>query len=332
MTMRRRDFITLLGGAATAPSLWPLSARAQQSGVPVVGFVNTGTAAANVPQVAVLRRSLTEAGFAEGRNLAIEFRWAETRPERYAALVGEMVQRRVTVIVAAGGSPLALAAKAATSTIPIVFIIGADPVEVGLIGSLGHPGGNITGVTMTSSDLLGKQVDVLRKLVPAASEFAYLFDTTSPGNRRTADVVDQAAHALGWKVTRFGVRSAEEFNGVFATLNERKISALLVEDVPLFNNNQQQLAVLAASHRIAGLYIFRDHPDAGSFASYGPNRLDQWRQAGLYVARILKGEKPADLPVQQPSKFEFIINLKTAKAIGLTVPPDILTVADEVIE
>jgi putative ABC transport system substrate-binding protein len=325
--MRRREFLTLVGGAAAG---WPVAARAQQAGMPVIGFVNTGTPAAYAPYVALLRQTLNEAGFVEGRNVAIEFRWGETRAERNAALVADLVQRRVAVIFAGGGVQLALSAKAATTTIPIVFAIGADPVEAGLVGGLSRPGGNVTGVTGATVDLVGKQVDVLRKLLPAASEFAYLFNTASPGARSTVAGVDQAARALGWKVT--SVRSASEFDKVFATLAERKISALLVQDGPIFNSNPQQLAVLAASHRVAGLYIFRDHPEAGSFASYGPNRMELWRQASLYVTRILKGEKPADLPVQQSSKFEFVINLKTAKAIGLTVPPDILTVADEVIE
>jgi putative ABC transport system substrate-binding protein len=254
--------------------------------MPVIGFVHTGRAAANVPYVALLRRTLNEAGYVESRNLAIEFRWAEARPERYGALVAELLQRQVTVIVAAGGSPLALAAKAATATIPIVFIIGADPVEVGLIGSLSRPGGNVTGVTMAvSADLVGKQVDVLRKLVPAASEFAFLSNPENPVGPIIVAGVDQAAHALGWKITHVSARSAQEFDEVFAILAERQINALLVEDQPLFNNNAQQLAVLAALHRIAALYIFRDHPEAGSFASYGPNRMEMWRQASLYVTR-----------------------------------------------
>jgi putative tryptophan/tyrosine transport system substrate-binding protein len=325
--MRRRDFITVPSGATVA---WPLALRAQQRGVPVVGYVSAGTEAEQAAFVAQLRRTLSEGGFIEGRNIAIEFLWAEMRPERYAALVGELVQRRVTVIMAVGGSPLALAAKAATTAIPIVFSIGADTVAVGLVKSLNLPGGNITGVTLDSPALLSKQVDLLRKLVPGASEFAYLSNPANlVGNARA--VVDQAAHWLGWKVTHFTAQSAE-FERAFVNLDERKISALLVQDDPIFNNNPQQLAVLAASHRIAALYFFREHPQAGSFASYGPNRLETRRQASLYVTRILKGEKPADLPVQQPSKFEFVINLKTAKAIGLSVPPDILAVADEVIE
>jgi putative ABC transport system substrate-binding protein len=329
--MRRRDFITLLGGAAA----WPVAARAQQSAVavPVVGFVHALTPGAIAPLLAVFRRTLNEGGYVEGRNVAIEFRWAEARPERYAALVADLVQRRPTVIFAAGSSLVAQAAKAATTAIPIVFAIGDDPVESGLVASLSHPGGNVTGFTMDSPPLLGKQVDVLRKLVPGASEFAYLFNpANSPSATRGLAVVDQAARALGWKVTQLSVQSTGDLSQVFTTLAERKINVLLVQDGPLFNNNLQLLALLAASHRIAALYIFRDHPDAGSFASYGPNRVEVWRQASLYVTRILKGEKPANLPVQQPSKFEFVINLRTARAIGLTVPPDILTVADEVIE
>jgi putative ABC transport system substrate-binding protein len=326
--MRRREFITLIGGAAA----WPLAARAQQPGMPVIGFVNTGTAAANTPYVALFRQTLNEAGFIEGRNVAIEFRWAETRPERYTPLITDLVQRRVAVILAGGGSPLALAAKAATTTIPIVFMIGADPIEVGLVLSLNRPGGNVTGVTGSSPALLGKQIDVLRKLVPAASEFGYLINPVNPVIRNSVTAVDQAVRTLGWKVTHFSVQSAGEFDKVFATLAERQIKALLVADDPLFHNNPQQLAVLAARDRIAGLYIFREHPEAGSLASYGPNRMDNWRQASLYVARILKGEQPADLPVQQPTKFDFVINLKTAKALGLTIPPRVLAIADEVIE
>jgi putative ABC transport system substrate-binding protein len=325
--MRRRDFITLLGGAAAA---WPVAARAQQTALPVIGFVDSGTATAEAPYVALFRQTLNEAGYFEGRNVAIEFRWAETRSERIPALIADLVRRRVSVIFASGGSQVALPAKRATTAIPIVFVIGADPVEAGLVDSLSHPGGNLTGATVASPILIGKQVEALRRLVPAAGEFAFLVSESRRGD--FPEEVDKAAKALNWKVTHFSARDAGEFDRIFEAIAERHIKALLVQDTALFNSNREQLAVLAARYRIAGLYVFSDHPAAGSFASYGPRPADTMRQASLYVVRILKGEKPADLPVMQPTKYELVINLKTAKTIGLDIPETMLALADEVIE
>jgi putative ABC transport system substrate-binding protein len=326
--MRRREFITTLGGAAA----WPLAARAQRPTMPVIGLVGSGTATAEAAYVALFRQTLNEAGYFEGRNVRIEFRWAETRSERIPALIDDLVRRRVSVIFAFGGLQVALPAKRATATIPIVFTVGGDPVESGLVESLSHPGGNLTGATVASPILIGKQVEVLRKLVPAASEFAFLVSEGSATAASVRKQADEAAQALNWKVTHFHAMVAGEFDRIFETMAERHIKALLVQDQSLFNNNREQLAVLAARYRIGGLYIFRDHPAAGSFASYGPSPVDNLRQASLYLVRILKGEKPADLPVMLPTTYELVINLKTAKAIGLDIPPTMLALANEVIE
>jgi putative ABC transport system substrate-binding protein len=328
LCIRRREFITLVGSTAA----WPLAARAQQPALPVIGLAGSGTATAEAPYVALFRKTLNEAGYFEGRNVAIEFRWADARAERIPALVADLVRRRVSVIFAMGGLQVALPAKRATAVIPIVFAVGGDPVEAGLVESLNHPGGNLTGATVSSNILIGKQVEVLRKLVPSASEFAFLFAEGTATAMSVRKQADEAARALNWKVTHFGAMKAGEFDAIFQAMGERGIRALLVQDQSLFSNNREQLAVLAARHRIAGLYIFRSYPEAGSFASYGPSATDNVRQASIYVVRILKGEKPADLPVMLPTKYELVMNLKTAKAIGLDIPPTMLALADEVIE
>ena len=289
--MRRRDFITLLGGAAALP----ITARAQQSTMPVIGLVGSGTATTQALYVALFRHVLNEAGYFEGRNVTIDFRWAEARPERIPELVADLVRRRVSVIFALGGLQVALPAKRATTAIPIVFAVGGDPVEAGLVESLSHPGGNLTGTTAASPILIGKQVEVLRNLVPAAGEFAYLVNRASLLAVNLTAEVDKAAKALNWNVTHFSAVDAGEFDRIFEAMAERRIQALLVQDQALFSSNREQLAVLAARYRIAGLYIFREHPAAGSFASYGPIQAEGVRLASLYVVRVLKGEKPADL-------------------------------------
>ena len=327
--IRRRQFITLLGGAGVA---WPLAASAQQPAMPVIGLLNANSEQALAPLLAIFRKTLGEAGYVEGRNVAVEYRWADGQAERFPGLVSDLVRRRVSVILVGGGSDIALVAKAATSTIPIVFNVGTDPVAVGLVASLNRPGGNITGFTLISYDVRQKQVEVLRKLVPSANVFGHL--VTSQGSRTASDVADveAAARTLRWPVKTFNATSAGDFDNVFADIAGQQIRALVVQDSSLFNSNAQHLAVLAARYRIAALYVFRDHPEAGSLISYGPSRTEAWRQTSLYVARVLKGEKPADLPVQQASRFEMVLNLKTAKAIGLDVPTEILAFADEVIE
>jgi putative ABC transport system substrate-binding protein len=328
-TMRQRDFFALLC-AVTLAGL--KSAPAQQPAMPVIAFFNANSAHTMVPYVDIFRRTLQGAGYVEGRNVAVEYRWGDGQIERFPALLSDLLKRRVDVLFVGGNNDLILSAKAATSTIPIVFTTGADPVATGLVASLNRPGGNITGSTVISYDVRAKQVDLLRKLVPTAPVFGHL---VAPAATTTASAVADvagAAQTLGWPVKVFHATSARDFDRVFAEMADQKIGALVVQDQALFNSNAQQLALLAARYRIAGLYIFRDHPDAGSLMSYGPSRPEAWRQASFYVARILKGEKPADLPVQQATRFEMVLNLKTARAIGLDIPTEILTLADEVIE
>jgi putative ABC transport system substrate-binding protein len=324
--VKRREFIAGLGGAA----VWPLAVRAQQPAVPVVGVLNANLERSLAPFLTIFRKTLGEAGYVEGRNVAVEYRFADGQAERFPDLVSDLVRRRVSVILAGGGSDIALVAKAATSTIPIVFNVGADPVAVGLVASLNRPGGNVTGFTLITSDVRQKQVEVLRKLVPSANVFGHLVRAGAPAS--IVVDVEAAARTLRWPVKTFSATSAADFDNVFADIAAQQIQALIVQDISLFNSNAQHLAVLAARYRIAALYVFRDHPEAGSLISYGPSRTEAWRQSSLYVARVLKGEKPADLPVQQASRFEMVLNLKTAKTIGLDVPTEILALADEVIE
>lgn len=326
--MKRRTFIAGLGSAAA----WPVIARSQQPAMPVIGLLNANSARALGPLLAIFRKTLGEAGYFEGSNVAVEYRFADGQAERFPGLVSDLVRRRVSVILVGGGSDIALAAKAATSTIPIVFNVGADPVAVGLVASLNRPGGNVTGFTVISYDLRQKQVEVLRKLVPSANVFGHLVRSRGSNTASIVADVEAAARTLRWPVKTFYATSAGDFDNVFADIAAQQIRALVVEDISLFNSNAQHLAALAARYRIAALFVFRDHPEAGSLISYGPNRTEAWRQSSLYVARVLKGEKPADLPVQQASRFEMVLNLKTAKAIGLAVPTEILALADEVIE
>jgi putative ABC transport system substrate-binding protein len=324
MTMHRREFLTLLGGAA---AVWPLVAQAQQRHMPMVGFFNANSARAMAPYVDIFRRTLSDAGYVGGRNVVVDYRWGDGNLDRFPAL-SDWVRRPVDVLFVSGGNPPVLAAKAATSTIPIVFVTGGDPVATALLASLNRPGGNVTGATVMG--VAHKQVDLLRKLVPTATVFGLLVNAEVPS---TAVIdVTAAADALGWQLKVFRVARAGDFDKAFADMATQKIGAIVVQDNALFNNNAQQLALLAARYRIAALYIFRDHPEAGSLISYGATRTETWRQASTYVVRILKGEKPADLPVQQATRFEMVINLKTARAIGLDVPTEILTLADEVIE
>jgi putative ABC transport system substrate-binding protein len=332
--IRRREFITLLGGSGA----WPLAARAQQPAMPVVGILLATTAEAMPSLLTALRLVLNEAGYVEGRNIAFEIRAAEGRLDRLPALAMDLVRRRVAVIYSPGGLPAALAAKAATYTIPIVFGIGIDPVNVGLVDSFNRPGGNMTGITVVSDVLRSKQVELLHGAAPSAADFAFLAD---PAARRTrGDVADMeaAARALGWQMKVFNARNEQdrppiaEFAAVFAAMAEQHVGALLIQDSGVFNSHPEGLAAFAMSIRVPTLSTWREFPAAGGLMSYGATHSDSGRQLAQYIVRILKGEKPADLPVVRPTKFEFVLNLKTAKALGLTVPPTLLALATEVME
>jgi putative ABC transport system substrate-binding protein len=328
--MRRREFITLLSGAAAA---WPLAARAQQAAVPVVGVLYGGTTERMAPHVTALRRTLNEAGYVEGQNVAFEYRVAENHLDRLPALAMDLVRRRVAVIFAAfGGAASAFAAKTATSTIPIVFASGVDPVELGLVDSLNRPGGNMTGVTVVSDVLRSKQVEMLHSAVPGAADFAFLVSPAAPRTKGDVDDREAAARALGWQMKVFNVRNEGDFATVFAAMAEQRVGALLIQDFGLFNNHAEGLAAFAVSIRLPTLSTWREFVAAGGLMSYGASDSDADRQMALYLVRILKGEKPADLPVMRSTKFEFVLNMKTARALGLTVPPSLLAIADEVIE
>jgi putative tryptophan/tyrosine transport system substrate-binding protein len=329
ISMKRRQFITLLGGTAAA---WPLVARAQQPAMPVIGFLSSGAASEFASYVAVFRRTLNGVGYIEGQNVAIEYRWAEGQYDRLPALAANLVQGRAAVIFTSGGTTAALAAKAASGTTPIVFIMGADPVAAGLVASLNRPGGNITGVSLITDILRSKRVELLHELVPTASVFAHLSNPTGPQARNEARDIEAAANALGIQVKVLNASSEADFDTAFAALVDQRVGALIVQDDTLFNINLARLAALATRVRVPALYTFRDAAVVGGLMSYGPSRADGWRVASTYVSRILRGEKPSDLPVQQPTKFEMVINLKTAKALGLEIPPTLLGRADEVIE
>jgi len=324
--MRRRDFITLLGGAAA----WPLAARAQQSAPPVIGFLSSRSADDSARVVAAFRQGLAETGYVEDRNVVIEFRWAEGQLNRLPALASELVHRPVAVIAALGES--GYAAKAATTTIPIVLGSGGDPVELGLVTSLNRPGGNVTGATFLTAQLGAKRLGLLRDLVPGADVVALLINpNTAVGRVQTRDV-QQAAHALGQNLIVLNGGSDESIEASFATLSQKRVAALLVGGDPFFDTRRDRLIALALQYRVPAIYQFREYALAGGLMSYGASITDMYHQVGLYVGRVLKGEKPADLPVMQVSKFETVINLKTAKALGIKISDNLLSLADEVIE
>jgi putative ABC transport system substrate-binding protein len=321
--MRRREFITLVGGAAAA---WPFAARAQQPALPVIGYLS-GTVRS--PSTIVdFREGLQEAGYVEGKNVTFEYRWSEGQNERLPALAADLVRRQVAVIVAVGGSYAALAAKAATSTIPIVFASGGDPVKLGLVASLNRPEGNLTGLTFLTAELADKRLDLLREVVPQAMTFAYLLD---PRATPESDML-AAARAIGRQVIFVEARGEPDFEPAFATLVQRRVDALVVASNPLFTTSRDKILALAARHRIPAIYAFREFAADGGLMSYGASLAGAYRQAGAYVAQILKGAKPADLPIQQSTHFELVINLKTAKTLGLAVPLTVQASADEVIE
>jgi putative ABC transport system substrate-binding protein len=324
--MRRRDFITLLCGAAA----WPLAARAQQSAPPVIGFLSSRSADDSARVVAAFRQGLAETGYVEDRNVVIEFRWAEGQLDRLPALASELVHRPVAVIAALGES--GYAAKAATTTIPIVLGSGGDPVELGLVTSLNRPGGNVTGATFLTAQLGAKRLGLLRDLVPGADVVALLINpNTAVGRVQTRDV-QQAAHTLGQNLIVLNGGSDESIEASFATLSQKRVAALLVGGDPFFDTRRDRLIALALQYRVPAIYQFREYALAGGLMSYGASITDMYHQVGLYVGRVLKGEKPADLPVMQVSKFETVINLKTAKALGIKISDNLLSLADEVIE
>ena len=326
--IRRREFITLLGGAAAS---WPLTARAQQPpAMPVIGFLDAASARERADFMAAFQQGLAEAGYAEGQNVAVEYRWAEGQFDRLPELAADLVRRRVSVIATPGTTAAALAAKVATTTIPIVFGVGIDPVKLGLVKSLNRPGGNATGVNFVIRELTAKRVQLLRELVPAAKRMALLTNPTDPINEWTFRDVEAAAPGL--QVFAFEAATGREVDAAFESVARQKVDALFVAGGAFYSARRVQLAVLAASYRVPAIYSQRAFVEAGGLMSYGPNFAHVWRQVGLYAARILRGTKPADLPVEQPTKFELVINLNTARALRFEVPPTLLARADEVIE
>jgi putative ABC transport system substrate-binding protein len=326
--MRRREFITLLGVTVAA---WPLIARGQQPAMPVIGFIRNTSANASANLVAAFRRGLIEAGYIEGQNIAVEYRWAENQDERLPGLAADLVRRQCAVIIA-GGNGAALAVKAATAMIPIVFSTGDDPIGLGLVASLRRPEGNVTGIYFYTDVLESKQLDLLRETVPKATVIGVLVNPTSLASVAQARDAQAAARALGQQIHIVNVNSERDIESAFATLVQHEVGGILVAGNALFTGQRNRLVALAAHHSLPVIYYGREFVDAGGLMSYGASMTDAYRQVGNYAGRILKGTKPADLPVQTPTKFELIINLKTAKALGLTVPPTLLTHADEVIE
>jgi putative ABC transport system substrate-binding protein len=325
--MRRREFVTLLGAAAA----WPLVARAQQSATHVIGFLDFGSAAERTHQVAAFRKGLAEAGYQEGQNLTLEFRWAEGQYARFPELAADLVRRGVSIIAVPGSGTGALAAKAATTTIPIVFGATVDPVQQGLVASLNRPGGNATGVNFFTAELVAKRMQLLREVVPTAHRIALLVNPTDAENYQST-LREAVTAAGGQQVIVRDVATGREIDQAFASITNLKADALFVAPGSFFNTRRVQLAVLAARHGLPAIYAARAYADAGGLISYGTDILDAFRQVGAYTARILKGAKPADLPVLQSTKFELVINLNTVRALGLEIPPTLLARADEVIE
>jgi putative tryptophan/tyrosine transport system substrate-binding protein len=326
--MRRRDFIASFGGAAVT---WPLTARAQQSTIPVIGYLSIGSLETDTSRLTGLRRGLNETGYVEGRNCAIEYRWAGNQTDRLPALIADLIQLQVTVIVATGVVP-ALAAKAATTSIPIVFVVAADPVQLGLVASLNRPGGNLTGFNGFSGEFGAKALALLHELVPSTATVGFLGNPSNPIFELTTKDLLAAASVIGVKVQVLKAGTDREIDAAFMSLVQAGTGALLVEGDAIFNSRIEQVVALAARHAIPTMYSLREFAVAGGLVSYGNSLMEMYRQIGLYTGRILKGEKPADLPVQQETRIELIINLKTAKALGLAVPPTLLARADEVIE
>jgi putative ABC transport system substrate-binding protein len=327
--VRRREFITLLGGAATT---WPIAARAQQAKTPVIGWLCSGAAGPFRNFVSAFHRGLEAAGYVEGRNVSVEYRWSEGQSNRLPELANDLVGRQVAAIVASGGSAPAQAAKAITAKIPIVFVSGDDPVEAGLVSSLNRPGGNITGISWIASALEAKRLGLMRELVPNNADVAVLVNPTFPGAKTQVRDAEEAARERGMRIHIVNASTEQDLDAIFPALLQQRASSLVVNPNPMFMTRREQIVAQAARHAVPTIYYTREFAEAGGLMTYGTSLLDTYRESGVYTGRILKGEKPAELPVFQPTKFEFIINLKTATALGLTFPPGLLAIADEVIE
>ena len=328
--MGRREFISLIGGVAAT---WPLAARAQQPAMPVVGFLGAPSAAPYAPYVAAVHQGLKEVGYVEHQNVAMEYRWADSQYDRLPALAADLVSRRVAVIIPIGGAPATVAAKAATSTIPIVFNLGADPVGLGLVTNVSRPGGNITGIAMMTLEMETKRLELLHELAPASSSLAILLNPSNAAQAQTQErEAQRAARVIGRQVLVLKAGTEHEIEGAFAALVRERAGALLVGGDTFFTSQAVLFVVLTAHYSIPTVYPFRSYVDAGGLMSYGSSLLDAYRQTGVYAGRVLNGEKPGDLPITQPTKFELIINLKTARAVGIAIPPSLLARADEVIE
>jgi ABC-type uncharacterized transport system substrate-binding protein len=326
--MRRREFITLLGGAAAA---LPLAARAQQAALPVVGYLSSNSPVESRDVLAAFRTGLSEMGYVEGRNVAVEYRWAEGHADRLPALAADLVQRRVAVIFASGNVAIHIA-EAATRSTPIVFNTGDDPVVTGIVPSLSRPGGNVTGTSMTAGSLVSKRLQLLHELIPTATRIAMLVNSDNPNAESDEREGETAARSLGFSLLILKIATGGDLDAAFAPLADERADALLINTDSFLSSRRQQLVALAARREVPALYSWREFVEAGGLMCYGARIVDSHRQAALYVGRILKGEKPADLPVMQPTRFELVINLKTAKALRLTVPQSLLALADEVIE
>jgi len=328
--IKRRDFVSLLGGTAAA---WPLAAQAQQSAVPVIGLVNAGSPETSASRVAAFRKGLSETGYVEGQNVAVEYHWFSGQYDRLPMLMADLVRRRVAVIATPGSTPAASAAKAATTTIPIVFGVGEDPVGLGLVASFGRPGGNATGINIFVNELVAKRLGLLHELVPKAVRVAVLVNpANAPSAETTLRDLPEAARAIGLQMQVLNASTSREIEAAFATLVRERADALFVAPDAFFISRRVQFVTLAARYGIPTAHNAREEVEAGGLMSYGTDNLDMWRQVGLYAGQVLKGAKPADLPVVQSTKFEFVINLVTARALGLEVPPALLARADEVIE
>jgi putative ABC transport system substrate-binding protein len=326
--MNRRDLITLLGGAAA----WPVAARAQQAALPVIGFLGSGSLATDADLVAAFRQGLKETGFVESQNVKIEFRWPEGQYQRLPGMVADLVQRRVSVLVVTAGVQGALAAKAGTTTVPIIFYAGVDPIAAGLVASLNRPGGNITGITNVGVELGPKRLELLHELVPEATVIAALVNPNNSNAESLSRDLRAAARTMGFQLHILHASTESDFDTAFATLAQLRAGALMIGGDAFFNTRADQLGALTLRHAMPAIYQFSEFVAAGGLMSYGGSRMEFPRQAGVYAGRILKGEKPADLPVQQATKVKLTVNLKTAKALGLTIPPSVLARADEVIE
>jgi putative ABC transport system substrate-binding protein len=329
--MKRREFISLLAGTAAASVARPLTARAQQPAMPVIGFLSPSSAQRTAQLLAAFRQGLNEIGYAEGRTVTIEYGWADGQSDRLPALAAELLRRKVAVF-ATGGPAAALAAKAASTTIPLVFVSSSDPVQLGLVASFNRPGGNATGVSFIASELVAKQSELLHQLVPNAAVIGVLVNPTSANAEVQLKDVPAAVRTLGLEIVVQNASSERDFDAAFAALVQQRAGALVVGSDPLFYTRRQQLAAMATRHALPAIYVDREYAEAGGLMSYGTSIAAAFRQAGVYTGRILRGEQPAELPVMQATKFDLTINLITAKALGITVPPGLLVAADEVIE